>query len=168
MAIHPRPTRAQTLVLSALLAWATACWGPATTAELVADEAAVAPAEPSPAAPAPAPLRPDPQRMYADCWERVEGAESPGECARDSDCATAGCGGELCISAANAAAGVSTTCEQRPCFQALDRCICQANTCQWTVRAEVPALPANARPITLPAKDGEGRVISAPTGEQRP
>ena len=165
MAIHPRPIRAHTLALTALVAWAASCAGPSTAVAPDAAKGEVTPAAPGPAA-APEPRRPDPKRMYADCRERVEGAEAPGECASDSDCATAGCGGELCISAANAAAGVSTTCEQRPCFQALDRCTCQATTCKWTVRAEVPALPANARPISLPPKDSEGRVISTPAGEE--
>lgn len=105
---------------------------------------------------------PDPQAMYADCRERVEGPGAAGECASDLDCAAAGCGGELCVAAATAAAGISTTCEQRPCFQALDRCACQAGQCSWTVKTSLPPLPPNARPMQLPPKGPDGRVLRAP------
>ncbi|MFM2249017.1 MAG: hypothetical protein RL071_5092 [Pseudomonadota bacterium] len=84
--------------------------------------------------------------MYAGCVERVEGPSTAGECSADAGCATAGCGGELCVSAATAAAGIATTCEQRPCFAALDRCTCQSGSCVWTVKDSLPATPPHARP----------------------
>ena len=118
-------------------------------------------AEPAPVAPMPPTARraalsgPDPQALYAACRARVEGEEAAGECAADRDCAPAGCGGEVCVGAAVAAAGVMTTCEQRPCFQALDQCTCQQGQCRWTVKATVPAAPPHARPGPLRARRRE-------------
>lgn len=138
------------------------CWpgpsrAPDTVALPVGNDDGAAPHAPDPAPPAHADRSagvpgPDPAAMYAGCRERVEGASTAGECVADSDCAKAGCGGEVCVSVAVARAGLMTTCEQRPCFQALDRCTCQAGTCAWTVKTSLPPLPPNARPGLLPPR----------------
>ncbi len=157
-----------TCISALLLIGAQACAGGASSAPVGGPE--VAAASPATEMASAATAGPDPQRMYADCRERVEGPSTSGECTADAGCATAGCGGELCVSASAAASGISTTCEQRPCFQALDRCTCQSGQCTWTVKSSLPALPSNARPIQLPPKDAEGRVIrpAGPTAAEAP
>ena len=74
-----------------------------------------------------------PAEMYADCKDRVEGEDKPGECQSDADCQKAGCSKELCISTEQAEQGVMSTCEVRPCFQALSACGCDAGVCSWSV-----------------------------------
>lgn len=73
-------------------------------------------------------------RLYAACQERVEGPESPGECAQDSDCVPAGCSLELCVAEAQAEEAFSS-CETRLCFSVLERCGCQEGLCRWSVKA---------------------------------
>jgi eight-cysteine-cluster-containing protein len=94
------------------------------------------------------PKGPDPKVMYADCRERVEMPESSGECKSDADCAPVGCAGEVCTSKV-AGQGLATTCEMRPCFQALDTCGCREGLCSWSLKAEVPAMPPTAKPVQL-------------------
>ncbi len=157
-----------TWISALLLIGAQACAGGASSTPVGGPELAAT--SPAPEVAGAATTGPNPQRMYADCRERVEGPSTSGECTADAGCATAGCGGELCVSASAAASGISTTCEQRPCFQALDRCTCQSGQCTWTVKSSLPALPSNARPIQLPPKDAEGRVIrpAAPPAAEAP
>lgn len=137
---------ARGLALSALLA----CGGPPPPA--APDPAPVAPVVSAAPAAGSSPGGPDPRAMYAGCVDRVEGPSAAGECSDDAGCATAGCGGELCVSAATASSGLSTTCEQRPCFAALDRCTCQQGACTWTIKDSLPALPPHARPGPLPPR----------------
>jgi eight-cysteine-cluster-containing protein len=80
-----------------------------------------------------------PREAYEGCRDRVEGEDTPGECATDADCAPAGCGHEMCIPAARAG-DVMSTCEVLPCFAVLDTCGCHAGVCTWTVKAELPPL----------------------------
>ena len=71
--------------------------------------------------------------QYALCKVRVEGSDTPGECTADSDCQRAGCSRELCISSTEAALGVMSTCEVRPCFAVLSACGCHDGVCAWSV-----------------------------------
>ena len=84
--------------------------------------------------------RASPEELYAKCEQRVEGAEVDGECASDEECANAGCGGEVCTTT-SAAAGLTTTCEARLCFQVLENCGCSEGRCRWSLASEAPALP---------------------------
>jgi eight-cysteine-cluster-containing protein len=82
----------------------------------------------------------NPAELYADCRERVEGTETPVECASDADCTTAGCNGEVCVTSA-LAEETFTTCETRLCYSALDACGCSdEGFCRWSLKA--PATPA--------------------------
>lgn len=146
----------RTLVV--LLAVAPACGGSTKTNPESPQDAALPSPPPEPAAePAPEPEQAatpqTPEELYAACRERVEGMEKADECKVDADCASAGCGGEVCVTVAEKA-NVITTCEERPCFQVLDTCGCHEGKCTWTVKAEVPAPtpgPAGALPPTAPA-----------------
>ena len=71
--------------------------------------------------------------QYAMCKARVEGTDAAGECTIDDDCQRAGCSQELCISATEAALGVMSTCEVRPCYAVLQACGCQEGVCSWSV-----------------------------------
>ncbi len=71
--------------------------------------------------------------QYALCKVRVEGSDTPGECTADADCQRAGCSQELCISSTEAALGVMSTCEVRPCFAVLTTCGCHDGICAWSV-----------------------------------
>lgn len=108
----------------------------------------VAPVErpglPSPVDATPAP---DPATLYADCRDRIELPEDDGECTADADCATSGCGSEVCLPASRQGE-VMTTCEERLCFRAVDACTCQAGRCQWTLKDAVP--PLGGLPVQLP------------------
>jgi eight-cysteine-cluster-containing protein len=88
--------------------------------------------------------------LYGSCRERVEGRETEGECAADSDCVAAGCSGEICL-AQEAAKGLMGTCEVLPCFQALDACGCVEGMCRWSIK-EGPFSrgPSNMLPVRLP------------------
>lgn len=73
--------------------------------------------------------------LYAECRDRVELPEVAGECKSDADCATTGCGSEICTAKASVE-GLMTTCEDRPCFAALDVCGCQNGRCDWSLASE--------------------------------
>lgn len=118
--------------------------------------------EPAPAPP-PEPVA-TPQALYDECRERVEGVQKADECKTDADCATAGCGSEVCTTTAEAA-NVMTACEDKLCFKILDVCGCHDGQCTWTLKAEVPAsqvpvAPSNRLPSSLPPTkapaEGEG------------
>ena len=94
-----------------------------------------------PALPPPSPL--GAEQLYAACRDRVEGAQVPGECLADTDCAPAGCSQEVCVPAAKAP-DVVTTCEILPCFSVLDACGCHDAQCSWTLKE--PAPPKLRRP----------------------
>ncbi|MCA9572034.1 MAG: eight-cysteine-cluster domain-containing protein [Myxococcales bacterium] len=95
-----------------------------------------APAPPEPfVAPAPTPSSPSAAELYAECGEAVEGPSSPGECTSDADCATVGCSGEMCVTAAVAQSGVMTPCLERPCHAVLDRCGCVDGMCSWSLKS---------------------------------
>ena len=122
-------------------------------------------AEPAPA-PEPAPLGVTPQSLYEECRERIENPQTEGECQTDADCKTAGCGGEVCTTVAEAA-NVMTTCEDRLCFSVLDACGCHEGQCTWTLKDQVPegkvlvpapggGQPGNALPPSLPPTKGKG------------
>jgi len=130
------------------------------------EEPAPAPApEVKPPEPEPVAEAPTPASLYAECQQRVEGKQAEGECEKDEDCKTAGCGQEVCVTAANAA-DVMTTCEAKLCFKVLDSCGCHDGQCTWTLKDEVPAQegvkapedPANAPtdrlPPTKPPEEG--------------
>jgi len=53
-------------------------------------------------------------------------------CQTDSDCATAGCSGQLCVPA-ESAADILTTCEYREEYGCLEftACGCQSGICEW-------------------------------------
>jgi eight-cysteine-cluster-containing protein len=116
--------------------------------------------EPAPAAPpssvvaeAPAAVEPPPApssafaegatpaSVFAGCRDRMELPEVAGECKADADCATAGCGSEVCTSTASAK-DVMTTCEVLPCFQVVDACGCHEGKCSWTLDDALPTLRA--------------------------
>ena len=122
----------------------------------------VKPAEPEATADAPTP-----ESLYAECQQRVEGKQAEGECEKDEDCKTAGCGQEVCVTVANAT-DVMTTCEAKPCFTVLDSCGCNEGQCTWSLKDEIPAqdglkapegspdkLLPNRLPPTKPAEGGE-------------
>ncbi len=113
-------------------------------------------------APAPAaggsPTVGDPATLYAECRDRLESPESPNECAADADCASAGCGKEVCTTS-KAAAELVSTCEDKPCFHVVEACGCRAGACTWNVKAAMPApaplprsIPSNGpSPVGSPA-----------------
>ena len=92
------------------------------------------------------PLQRTPAELYAQCLGRVEGSDADGECMVDADCATGGCGSEVCTSAEEAK-GMMTTCEQRACFAALDSCGCHQGKCQWSLKAADRMPPPLRRPV---------------------
>jgi len=55
------------------------------------------------------------------------------ECNTDADCATAGCSGQLCVTAEEAP-GIITTCEFREEYSCLKEtsCGCVEGQCNWT------------------------------------
>jgi eight-cysteine-cluster-containing protein len=71
--------------------------------------------------------------QYAMCKTRVEGSDTPQECSTDDDCQRAGCSQEMCISETEAAMGIMSTCEIRPCYAVLKACGCQDGICAWSV-----------------------------------
>ena len=77
---------------------------------------------------------------------RIEGMGSAGECAADTDCATAGCSAEVCV-AATRAPDIVTTCEILPIFAELKACTCQEGLCRWVHETGARTLGA---PRTLP------------------
>ncbi|MEZ4240259.1 MAG: hypothetical protein R3F59_29710 [Myxococcota bacterium] len=142
------------------------------------DEVAPVPAEPEPA-PEPEPAA-TPQSLYEACIDRVELPQADGECTKDEDCATAGCGNEVCTSTKEQA-NVMTTCEDRLCFKVLEACGCHEGHCSWTLKAEVPAeqvpAPGGSLPPSLPSTiekgDGDvggdkakGKAQAAPEGDE--
>ena len=92
---------------------------------------------------------PTPESLYLQCEERVEGAETAGECSVDEDCVTGGCGSEVCTTA-EAAKGLMTTCEARPCFQVLEACGCVEGLCKWSLKDELPPLQPVKLKVKLP------------------
>lgn len=85
-----------------------------------------------------------PRAIYAACRDRVELPEAAGECTSDADCVRAGCGSELCVSAASAKDLVST-CELPDCLSVLDTCGCNQGLCTWTLK-----LPVAPKPLPVP------------------
>lgn len=89
-----------------------------------------------------------PASLYAECKDRVEQPQTEGECTKDEDCATGGCGQEVCTTAV-AAAELMTTCEARLCFQVLDTCGCNDGVCSWSLKDEIPQ-GADLKPAPAP------------------
>lgn len=125
--------------------------------------------QPEPVTPPPAPVAVQtPAELYGECKDRVEGPQKDDECKTDADCATSGCGNEVCTTAAEKG-NVMTTCEDKLCFKVLDSCGCHEGECTWTLKAETPiekpgpagSLPSSLPP-TEPPKDKEEK---APKGE---
>lgn len=85
-----------------------------------------------------------PRALYAACRDRVELPEAAGECSSDADCVRAGCGSELCVSAA-AAKDLVGTCELPDCLSVLDSCGCNQGLCTWTLK-----LPVAPKPLPVP------------------
>ncbi|MEQ1567284.1 MAG: hypothetical protein ABMA64_16705 [Myxococcota bacterium] len=127
------------------------CAGPGKSTETPTDAPVDAP-DPVPAPAEPAPVATQtPQALYDECVGRVEQPQADAECKVDADCAPAGCGNEVCTTAAEKA-NVMTTCEDKLCFKVLDTCGCHDGHCTWTLKAEVPAaqIPVNPLPSSLP------------------
>ena len=108
---------------------------------------------PAPPTPPPVPVQ-TPAELYASCKDRMELPQADAECKADSDCATAGCGGEVCTTA-TAKADVMTACEEKVCFKVVDTCGCHEGHCTWTLldkvpESQVPAAPNNPLPMTAP------------------
>lgn len=94
--------------------------------------------EPAPApAPAPAPTA-TPEELYEKCRDRMEKPEADGECTSDSDCASAGCNQEVCVTVPKSK-DLNTTCDAQPCFKVADTCGCHDGKCTWTLKKEAPA-----------------------------
>lgn len=117
--------------------------------------------ETPPPVPEPEVEKPTPASLYAECEQRVERPQAEGECEKDEDCKTAGCGNEVCSTVAGAAE-VMTTCEDKLCFKVLDTCGCHEGQCTWTLKDEIPEmkaikpgtqLPPTRLPPTGPPKD---------------
>lgn len=123
-----------------VVAMGIGCGGHSAKPEAPADQPPPAPVAP---APPPPPAGMTPEGLYAKCEERVEQPQVAGECASDADCATGGCGGEVCTTAA-AVPELMTTCEGRICFTVLDSCGCVDGMCRWSLKDKVPldAVPA--------------------------
>ncbi|MEQ1507437.1 MAG: hypothetical protein ABMB14_34730, partial [Myxococcota bacterium] len=129
------------LVLVSLASTLALGCNPKTAPEGGTDEAAdkPVPAEPAPTEPTPAPVPvATPQGLYDECRERVENPQKDDECKADADCATAGCGNEVCTTGGEKA-NVMTTCEDKQCFKVLETCGCHEGECTWTLKSEVPA-----------------------------
>ena len=125
---------------------------------------APAPAPAPTADPAPAPASGGtPQSLYAECTDRVELPQKAAECKADADCATSGCGNEVCTTAAEKA-NVVTTCEDRLCFKVLDACGCHDGLCSWSLKAEVPEsqVPVSPLPSSLPPTGAPAEPKPAP------
>ncbi len=73
--------------------------------------------------------------LYENCKDRVEGANVPGECTTDADCARTGCSGEVCATAAEVES-IMTTCEVRLCYHVLDACSCVEGGCGWSLHPD--------------------------------
>lgn len=134
--------------------------------EAVAKDAAPDP-EPEPA-PVADPDTPTPASLYASCRDRVEGPEADGECETDADCKTAGCGGEVCTTVAEAA-NVMTTCDAKLCFSVLETCGCVEGRCSWALKDAIPEgqkLPM--KPGTLPPGNALPPTAPAPAPEEPP
>lgn len=66
-----------------------------------------------------------------------DGSSAEAECSADSDCAKAGCSGQLCVQASEAA-GIITTCEYKEeygCLK-LTSCGCDEGRCAWAATDE--------------------------------
>lgn len=66
-----------------------------------------------------------------------DGSSVKAECDNDSDCATAGCSGQLCVKA-DGAANIITTCEYKEeygCLK-LTSCGCNEGRCAWATTKE--------------------------------
>jgi len=118
------------------------------------------PEAPPPPPPEPEVKLPSPDKLYAMCQDRVEKPQADGECTTDEDCVRAGCSSEVCTTAASAAE-LTTTCEDKLCFKALDTCGCVEGVCSWSL---VDELPDNAIPATDP--EGNKPQGSLPTQEE--
>lgn len=102
-------------------------------------------------APLPSPVISTPEEVqaaYALCHDRVEGKSTPGECKTDTDCATAGCSNEMCVTAV-AAKDIITTCEMQACFAVLSQCGCVEGLCQWSIAPNARSM-LRPNPIGLP------------------
>lgn len=96
--------------------------------------------------------------LYADCRDRVEKPEEPGECTSDEECVRAGGSLEICTTV-TASQDLISTAELRPCFRVLEACTCQDTQCSWTLKEQLPPelqphkenrLPGSL-PLTKPA-----------------
>ena len=79
-----------------------------------------------------------PAELYADCQERLENPQKDEECKTDADCGTAGCGNEVCTTAAEKG-NINTTCEDKLCFKILDACGCHEG--DWHIPVSHLAAP---------------------------
>ena len=100
-------------------------------------EASAAGTEPASTEPGTVAADPAVQALYQQCLARVEGRETDNECTADADCVAAGCSTEICTTK-EAAEGMMSTCENRPCFAVLDACGCNAGRCQWSLKESLP------------------------------
>ena len=119
-----------------------------------------APTQTAPAPlPAPEPAEPKvtPAELYEQCKDRMENPQADGACKVDADCASAGCGQEVCTTVAQSKTW-NTTCEDKACFKVADSCGCHDGKCTWTLKAEVPAGSGkqNKLPPSLPPTPAPG------------
>lgn len=123
---------------------------PAAPAEAPASDPVAEPASDPPQAAANQADAPplDAAQLYGMCRDRVEGPESDGECASDEDCVAVGCSSEICTTR-DKGAGMMSTCDNKPCYAALDTCGCAAGRCQWSLK-DGPIEPT--LPIQLPPR----------------
>jgi eight-cysteine-cluster-containing protein len=124
-------------LLLALVACGARAPSPAPSSGEGAEARVIVTAPPAETAPAAETAPPTAASLYAAGRARVEGEQSPGECAADTDCARAGCSQEVCVPATRVGA-VITTCEILPVFAVLDACGCHEGACTWTLKE--PAL----------------------------
>ncbi len=78
--------------------------------------------------------------------------------AQTTACVRAGCSGHLCISAAQAQNGLSTTCEFRDeyaCYQQADCVLLSSGTCGWQPTAQLSQCLAAAQDDTLVTGDDQ-------------
>jgi len=159
-------------VLPLFLVLLTGCGNKSTAAPDPAPTEEPAPAPDPEPAPEPAPepeAEVTPASLYAECEGRVEGKTAEGECEKDEDCGTAGCGNEVCVTTLNAK-DVMSTCDNKRCYDVLDTCGCHEGQCTWTLTEEVPEakdikgpktelpktkLPTKLPPTNPPAEGGE-------------